>query len=461
MDTADRLSPLDSWWLDIERATQQLHVGSVLLFEGPAPSHAELIAAIESRLDLIPRYRQRALRVPLELGRPVWADDARFRIGDHVRQATLPRPGPEESLRDLTAHIMSEHLDLSRPLWETWLVDGIEGGRWAMVNKTHHAMIDGIAGADILAVLLNREPHVEARAATAWTPQAEPSPARLATSALDDMFRVPLQEVRQGLSRAVRAPLFFTRQTVVELYGLAQAGEKVIRPESVLDGPIGPDRRWGWSRADLSEIKKVKNALGGTVNDVILAAITGGLRTFLTSRGEEVDGRTVRSMVPVSMRTPEEHARLGNEVSAVFADLPVGISDPAERLAAVTRQLSQLKNSGMAMGVDSMLTAADLVPGALFALGARVAARLPQRAISTVTTNVPGPQVPMYLLGHRMTELFPYIPIGAQIRITIGIASYAGHLTCGVTGDFDAVPDLQVLCDGIDSATEELVSLVR
>jgi WS/DGAT/MGAT family acyltransferase len=213
-------------------------------------------------------------------------------------------------------------------------------------------------------------------------------------------------------------------------------------------------------RADLTEIKKVKNALGGTVNDVILAAIAGGLRTFLAARGEEVDGRTVRTMVPVSMRTPEGHGRLGNEVSAVFADLPVGISNPAERLAAVSRQLSRLKSSGMAMGVDGMLSAADLVPGALFALGARVAARLPQRAISTVTTNVPGPQVPMYLLGHRMTELFPYIPLGAQIRITIGIASYAGSLTCGVTGDFDAVPDLQVLCDGIDSATAELVALV-
>jgi WS/DGAT/MGAT family acyltransferase len=460
MDTADRLSSLESWWLDIEREVQQLHVGSILIFEGPSPSHGELTAAIESRLDLIARYRQHALRVPLDLGRPVWADDAQFRIGDHVRHATLPRPGTEESLRDLTANIMSQHLDLARPLWETWLVDGLEGGRWAMVNKTHHAMIDGISGADILAVLLDRDPDSPPRAAKAWTPHTEPSPARLATSALDDMFRVPLQGVRQGLSRAVRAPLLFTRQSIVELSGLAQAGEKVIRPESVLDGPIGPLRRWGWSRADLAEIKKVKNALGGTVNDVILAAITGGLRTFLTSRGEEVDGRTVRSMVPVSMRAPEEHGRLGNEVSAIFADLPVGISDPAERLAAVTRQLSRLKSSAMATGVDSMLTAADLVPGALFALGARLAARLPQRAISTVTTNVPGPQVPMYLLGHRMTELFPYIPIGAQIRITIGIASYAGHLTCGVTGDFDAVPDLQVLCDGIDSATKELVALV-
>ena len=460
MDAADRLSPLDAWWLHLEREVQQLHVGSALLFEGPAPSHAQLMSAIESRLDLVPRYRQRVLRVPLDLGRPVWADDPRFRIGDHVRHTTLPRPGTEESLRDMTAGLMSEHLDLSRPLWESWLVDGLEGGRWAMVNKTHHSMIDGISGADIIDVLLDRDPHAEARPAVPWTPAAETSPVRLAASALGDMLRVPL-EIGQGLARAVRAPGRFTRQSAVELSGLAQLGEKVMWPESVLDGPIGPRRRWGWARADLTEVKKVKNSLGGTVNDVILAGIAGGFRTFLTARGENMDGRTVRTMVPVSMRTREERGQLGNQVSAVFADLPVGLSDPAERLAAVTRQLSSLKSSGMARGVDSMFTAADLVPGTLFALGARVAARLPQRAISTVTTNVPGPPVPMYLLGHRMTELFPYIPIGADIRVTIGIASYAGRLTCGVTGDFDAVPDLQVLCDGIESATEELVALVR
>jgi len=456
----DRLSPLDGWWLHLERDVQQLHVGSALLFEGPAPSHAKFAAAIESRLDLVPRYRQRVLRVPLELGRPVWADDPRFRIGDHVRHATLPRPGTEDSLRDLTAALMSQHLDLSRPLWESWLVDGLEGGRWAMVNKTHHAMIDGISGVDIIDVLLDRDPNIEARTATPWEPAAEPSSVRLASSALGDLLRVP-REIGQVLARALRAPGRFTRETAAELYGLAQVGEKVIWPESVLDGPIGARRRWGWARADLSDIKKVKNSFGGTVNDVILAAIAGGFRTFLTARGESVDGRTVRTMVPVSTRTPQEHGQLGNQVSAVFADLPVGVSDPAERLAAVTRQLSSLKSSGMAMGVDSMLTAANLVPGTLFALGARVAARLPQRAISTVTTNVPGPQVPMYLLGHRLTELFPYIPIGADIRITVGIASYAGRLTCGVTGDFDAVPDLQVLCDGIEAATDELVSLVR
>jgi diacylglycerol O-acyltransferase / wax synthase len=457
----DRLSSLDSWFLHLEREIQQLHVGSALLFEGPSPSLAQLTAAIESRLDLLPRYRKRVLRVPLDLGRPVWADDPRFRIGDHVRHVTLPRPGTEDSLRELAARLMSEHLDLSRPLWETWLVNGLNGGRWALINKTHHAMIDGISGADIVAMLLDRDPKAaEARPAPAWTPGAEPSPVRLAAAALGDLARTPF-EVGHVLARSLRTPRRFTKQTATELYGLALAGEKVVWPESVLDGPIGPRRRWGWARADLAEVKQVKNSLGGTVNDVVLAAIAGGFRALLTARGEPVDGRTVRTMVPVSMRTAEEHGTMGNQVSAIFADLPVGVSNPTERLAAVTRQLSSLKSSGMAIGVDTMLAAADLMPGTLFSLGASVAARLPQRAISTVTTNVPGPQVPMYLLGRRMTELFPYIPLGADIRITIGVASYAGCLTCGVTGDYDAVPDLQVLCDGIETATQELVALVR
>jgi WS/DGAT/MGAT family acyltransferase len=456
----DRLSPLDTTWLLIERDVQQLHVGSALLFEGPAPSYDEFCAAIESRLDLVPRYRQRVLRVPLDLGRPVWADYPRFHLEDHVRQASLRRPGTEETLRELVGTIMSEHLDLSRPLWESWLVKGLQGGRWAMVNKTHHSMIDGIAGADILDVLLDHDPHAEAHPVVPWTPAAEPSPVRLASSAVDDLLRVPL-EVGQLLVGALRAPLSFTSHVATELYGLVRAGETVMWPESVLDGPIGWRRRWGWARADLAEVKKVKNSLGGTVNDVILAAIAGGFRTFLSARGETVDGRTVRSMVPVSMRTPQEHDHLGNEVSAVFANLPVGIEDPAERLAAVTRQLSSLKSSGMAMGVDSMFSAAELLPGTLFALGTRAASRLPQRAISTVTTNVPGPQEPMYLLGRRLTELFPYIPIGSEIRITIGIASYAGRIAIGVTGDYAAVPDLQVLCDGIESAIEELVALVQ
>jgi WS/DGAT/MGAT family acyltransferase len=321
-------------------------------------------------------------------------------------------------------------------------------------------MIDGISGADIIAVLLDREARTEPRSPVPWAPVAEPTPIRLATSALGDLARTPL-EVAEVLARALRSPLRSTRHLAAELRGLAQVGEKVIRPEIVLDGPIGYRRRWGWARAELAEIRRVERSLGGTVNDVILAAIAGGFRTFLAARGEPVDGRTVRTMVPVSMREPDEHGTLGNQISAVFAELPVGLSNPLERHAAVTRQLSSLKTGSMAIGLDAVFSAANLMPGTLFALGAEVAAYLPQRAVSTVTTNVPGPRVPMHLLGRRMTDLFPYIPIGADIRITIGIASYAGHLNCGVTGDYDAVPDLQVLCDGIQAATEELVSLVR
>lgn len=456
----DRLSPLDASFLHLERDIQQLHVGSALLFEGPAPTHAELCAAIGSRLDLVPRHRQRVRRVPFELGRPVWVDDPRFRVADHVRQATLRGPGTEKAFRALAARIMSEPLDLSRPLWQSWLVRGLHGGRWAMVNKTHHAMIDGISGADIIGVLLDEDPHAPRHDSPPWTPAPEPSALRLAREALTEVARSPL-EAGHVLTHALRAPRRVTRQAAAGLYGLALAGAKVARPESVLDGPIGPRRRWGWARADLADVKAVKNAFGGTVNDVVLAAISGGFRTFLAARGEPVDGRTVRTMVPVSMRRPDERGQLGNQVSAVFADLPVGLADPAERLAAVTGQLSSLKSSGMALGVDSMLTAADLVPGTLFALGARVAARLPQRAISTVTTNVPGPQHPMYLLGRRLTEIFPYIPLGADLRITIGIASYAGRLAFGVTGDHEAVPDLQVLCDAIEASTAELVALAR
>src|ERR1019366_733400 len=221
-DVMDRLSTLDAWWLHLEREAQQLHVGSALRFEGPPPSQTQLASAIECRLDLVPRYRQRVQQVPLELGRPVWVDDPRFCIDDHVRHATLPSPGTEQSLRDWVARLMSEHLDLSRPPWESWLVDGLEGGRWAMVNKTHHSMIDGISGADIIDVLLDRDPHAAARAAAPWTPAVETSPVRLAASALGDMFRGPLEEVGQVLSRAARAPRRFTRQTAAELYGIAQ-----------------------------------------------------------------------------------------------------------------------------------------------------------------------------------------------------------------------------------------------
>jgi WS/DGAT/MGAT family acyltransferase len=229
----------------------------------------------------------------------------------------------------------------------------------------------------------------------------------------------------------------------------------------VLNGPLGPHRRWGWARAELAEVKAVKDAAGGTVNDVVLAAIAGGFRTYLLSRGEDVDGLLVRSLVPVSIRTEDHRGRLGNQVTAVFADLPVGIADPAERLASVSRQMDHLKHSGVAVTVDSMMSAGDFVPATLMTLGARIYARTGQRVVNTVTTNIPGPQYPLYLLDRRMLEMFPYIPVAQGVRISVGIVSYDGHLAIGTTGDYDAVPDLDVLCSAIEGALSELVTAAR
>ncbi len=455
----DRMSPLDASFLHIERDIQQLNVGSALVFEGPAPTYDELCEVIEAKLARVPRYRQRFRRTPLELGLPVWVDDPHFRIRYHMRHSALPSPGSEAQLRTLAGRLMAQHLDLSRPLWEMWFVEGLSDGRWALVNKAHHAMIDGISGTDIMSVVLDFQPQAHPLPAVAWVPEPAPSEVQMLSSALADVVRNPVSQGRAVLG-ALSAPRQLVTHAVAQVAGLAQLGGKVVRPESVLNGPIGPHRRWGWARAGLADVKSVKNAFGGTVNDVILASITGGFRTFLAARGEVVDGRTIRSMVPVSVRRADQTGALGNQVSAVLADLPIGIADPVERLAAITEQLNGLKRSGMATGVEGMMSAADFVPPTLLALGARVVARFPQRTISTVTTNVPGPQQPMYLLGRAMTEMFPYIPLASDVRITIGIVSYNGRLDCGITGDYDHVPDIDVLCAGIEAATAELVAAV-
>jgi WS/DGAT/MGAT family acyltransferase len=243
--------------------------------------------------------------------------------------------------------------------------------------------------------------------------------------------------------------------------GLSQVGRQAAHPTSVLNGPLGPHRRWAWARADLAEAKEVKDAVGGTINDVVLAAIAGGFRRYLAARGESVADDLVRSLVPVSVRRPEEKGRLGNQVSAMFADLPIGEDDPIRRLAAVSAQMTLLKSGGMSVGVESMVAAADFVPPTLVTLGARVAAAVGQRVVNTVTTNIPGPQYPLYLGGRRLVEMFPYIPIGQAIRISIGIVSYDGQLSFAATADADAVPDVADLCTGIEESMAELVAAVR
>ncbi len=456
-----RLSSLDAGFLHLENDRQQMHVGSLLVFEGPVPAFEEFTAHLAACLDEVPRYRQRVLRMPLDLARPVWADDPHFSLSYHLRHTAIPSPGSDAQLRALVGRILSQRLDVDRPLWEMWLVEGLPEQRWAIITKTHHAMIDGLAGNELMEIVLDREPAVRRRPPTAWRPSPPPSQAGLAALGLAGLAQLPVDISRAAVG-AVRSlsAAELARAGAVRAYGLATVGRSAASPTSVLNGPLGPHRRWGWARAELADVKAVKDAAGCTVNDVVLAAVAGGLRTYLAARGEDVATTTIRSLVPVSVRTEAHRGRLGNQVTAMFADLPVHVADPRERLDAVARQMDHLKGSGQAVGVEAMLSAADFVPETLMTLGARVYARTGQRVINTVTTNIPGPQQPIYLIGRRMLEMFPYIPVAQGVRISIGIMSYDGHLAIGVTGDYDAVPDLDVLCTAIEDALAELAGTV-
>ncbi len=460
MTRPEYLSSLDASFLDLENDTQQMHVGSLLILDGPVPDYQDFCDHIESRLDQVPRYRQRIARIPIGLARPYWVDDPHFVPSYHLRHTAIPQPGGEEQLRALAGRIMSQRLDPHRPLWEIWLVEGLSEDRWAVVSKVHHAMIDGVSGNDVLEILLDRQARSPAAPASAWRPDPGPSRRDLIASGTAWLARLP-GEARRAAAPALASPRDALRGTAVRALGLARIGGQVVRPTSVLNGPLGPHRRWAWTRADLEQVKAVKNAAGCTVNDVVLAAIAGGFRTYLHERGESVDDDIVRSLVPVSVRRADQRGRLGNQVSAMFADLPVGVADPMERLAVVARQMAYLKGSGMAVGVESMVSAADFVPPTLMTLGARVAATVGQRVVNTVTTNIPGPQYPLYLLGRRLLEVIPYIPIGQAIRISIGIVSYDGRLSIAATGDYDAVADLDLLCSCIEVAMSELVAVIE
>jgi WS/DGAT/MGAT family acyltransferase len=447
----DRLSPLDSSFLHIENGVNHMHIASVAVFEGPVPECEELQQMVESKLPLVPRYRQTVRFVPLGLGRPVWVDDPHFNVAYHVRATALPHPGGDEQLRNLVGRVMSQQLDRTKPLWEMWMVEGLEDGHWALLSKTHHAMVDGVSGTDLLTVVLDREPHPMREVVGPFEPSTQPTAAKLAADALAERVANPYEQYR-----TVRAA---TRQVRDVAKGLrAMAGLVRPTPPSTLNGPIGPHRTWAWARSSLADVKTVRAGLGGTVNDVVLAAITRGFRDLLLGRGESVD-RVVRTLVPVSVRTESERGTYNNKVSAMFAELPVGIEDPIERLEAIKAQMAGLKESKQAVAGEVLTSLTGFAPPQLLALGTRVFARLPQRNVNTVTTNVPGPQYPLYAAGRRMLEAFPYVPLVGSVRVGVAIFSYNGLINFGLTGDLDTAPDVDVLGRGIEEGMAELVKL--
>ena len=451
-----RLSPLDASFLHMEDATTPMHIASTAIFEGPPPGHDEIMRMVAGKLPLVPRYRQRVRFVPFEVGRPVWVDDTHFNLEYHVRHTALPAPGSDVQLRNLVGRIMSQTLDRAKPLWEMWVVEGLEDGHWALISKSHHAMVDGVSGTDLLAVMLDSEPEPVRAVPPAWNPAPEVSEVEFLGMAVAERMFSPYEAFR-GVRAAVLRPRRLARELVTNARGLASM-RGLLAPTAAtsLNGPIGPHRRYTWSRGQVSDIKVIRAALGGTLNDVVLAAITQGFRELLLSRGEPVEGRRVRTMVPVSVRKPAQQGSYDNRVSAMFAELPVGIADPVERLRSISAQLRGLKDSQQAVAGETLTSLAGFAPPALLAAGTRLAASMPQRNLNTVTTNVPGPRIQLYAAGRRMLEAFPYVPLGGHIRIGVAIFSYLDSLNFGITGDYDTAPDVDVLAAGICAGLGDL-----
>jgi len=460
----DRMSPLDASFLHIEDDVSPMHVGTIAIFEGPPPVFDDLVEMMRGKLPLIPRYRQVVRFVPLELGRPMWVDDPHFNIEYHVRHTALPAPGGEGELRKLVGRVMAQALDRGKPLWELWVVEGLEDDHWAILGKTHHCMVDGVSGTDLLSVIMDLSPEISPPVPDDWTPRPAPNNAEMVGTAVLDMARDPYEQLR-----AMRASLRAPKQALAEVADVVKAvssASGVVRatPESTLNGPIGPHRRYAWATSTVDEVKQVRKAVGGTFNDVVMAAITSGFRDLLLSRDESVD-RVVRTLVPVSVRPRDESGKavgdgtFENKVSGMIAELPVGEDDPLQRLRLISAQMDSLKESKQALAGEALTSMSGFAPPVLLAMGTRLASRLPQRNVNTGTTNVPGPQIPLYAAGRRMLKAFPYVPLFHQIRVAVAIFSYDGQVNFGITGDYDSMADIMVLAEGIENGMAELLKL--
>lgn len=461
----ERLSALDTEFLHLEDGVAHMHIAGMSVFGGTAPSEEEIQALLASKLHRIPRYRQRVRSVPLEMGRPVWVDDPHFNLAYHVRSTALVAPADDAAVCRLMGRLMSQELDRNRPLWEVWVVHGLPDHRWALVSKVHHCMVDGIAGVGLLEALLDLEPDAPLTQPEPWRPAPEPSGPALVFDAWGGLL--------SDVGDVVRAMPGRLRDPVRTVRSLAATGEGFVNfarsmratPEVSVDGSIGPHRVWAHSSASIDDVRRIRKTFGGTLNDVVLAAVANGYRNLLLDRDEDPAAVTLRTLVPVSLRHEDGAGVLDNRVSAILYDLPVGEPDPVNRLALVQRQMATLKQSHMAEAGDAVTTVADLLPPMVVGATSRVIMRVlqdrPQHILNTVTTNVPGPQFPLYCLGREMLEHRPFVPISHGLRVGTAILSYNGHLAFGVTGDFDTAPDVHIVATGIAVGIAQLVARAR
>ncbi len=458
MANPDRLTALDSTFLHLEEhSTAHMHVASVMVFDGAAPTLQELIDHVERRLHLVPRYRQRLAFVPLGQGRPVWTDDPHFNPYYHIRHTALPKPADEAALKRLAGRIFSQRLDRSKPLWEIWLVQSMAGGRFALIAKTHHALVDGISGVDITTVLFDaaREPAPTAPP-SAWSAKPLPGQAKLLGEALIERSTVPAEMLRgaRALLRAPRRAVSQVKDGLSSVGATTLAGINAPAPPSPFNVEIGPHRRYTFLDADLGRFKAIKDSLGGTLNDVVLASVALALGRYLRDHGESTDGLVLKAMVPVSVRSKSQRGALGNQVAAMWAPLPVGVENPAECLNKIAAAMADLKESGQAVGAQVLTNLAGFAPPTILSQAARLQARQP--FFNLVVTNVPGPQFPLYLLGRRLEVLYPVVPLAQRQALGIAVMSYDGHLGFGLLGDYDALPEIEAIVEDLQHAIASL-----
>ncbi len=459
MAQPERLTPLDASFLYLERPAMHMHVAALSIFDPSTRPDGRLRfedveAIIASRIHMAPRFRHKVRPVPLNLGLPVWVDDPHFDLGFHLRRAALPSPGGRRELTEYVQRVLSRPLDRTKPLWELYLIEGLEGGHVATLLKVHHAMIDGISGMHLAAALwdLSAEPP-PAPKAPAWEPEPEPSSDALVRGTVEELVTHPMQALSYAMEFARRQPAIAALNVSSVLSGVRSVLDMGARPASPFDVQIGPNRRFAMADEPLQRLKDVKNALGGTVNDVVLTAVGGALHELLRTRKQPTRGRTLRALVPVSVRAPGD-ATLGNRVAPALVDIPVGTMGPKRRLAEVRKGTEHLKSSMMALSADTIIGLGAYAPGGLLAAAARAASIGP--FFNLVVSNIPGPQQPMYFAGARLVASYPSLPLNRNSALSIACTSLGGTMAFGVTGDWDAMPDVEILASGIERSIDEL-----
>ena len=463
------LTYLDASFLALETRSSHMHVAGVALFDA-APLKADdggidiarIRSHVESKLQYIPRYRQRLEWVPFDR-RPVWVDDQHFALDYHLRHSSLPRPGTESQLKDLAGRIVSAPLDRNKPLWELWVIEGIDDDRFAIIAKIHHCMIDGISGVDLTTILLDVIPTSDVEQPASWMPRPAPTPPQLAvaeaarlTRRLIDGLSHLSETLKEGVALTDR-----TRDKSAAALSSLRSGWLRAADRTPLNPDIGPNRRFDWTETPLAAIKKIKNDLGGSVNDVVLAITAGATRRFLLEdRDYDVTGVEFRVMNPVSTRSADQRGALGNQVAMWLLDLPIYEPDPIRRLELVKAETRNLKKTNQALGAATLVEVSSGTPITLLSLANRVVgSRI--RPFNMTVTNIPGPQFPMYLLESEMIANYPMVPLWAQHGLGIALFSYNGRLLWGIHADYDTLPDSDRFLAAIQTSFRELRDLPR